>query len=41
VYDEIMRIVPWLADHLTPTMLKRWMAIWFTLTLIGVLSSFP
>jgi len=30
-----------LANHLTRTMLKRWMVIWLTLVIIGVTSSFP
>jgi hypothetical protein len=41
MYDGRMRILQWLADTLTTTMLKRWMAIWLTLTIVGVLSSFP
>ena len=35
-YDGTMRFLDWLANHLTSTMLKRWMAIWLSLTLIGV-----
>jgi hypothetical protein len=31
-----MRILDWLANHLTYTMLKRWMIIGFALILIGL-----
>jgi hypothetical protein len=33
-----MRILDWLANHLTATMLKRWMIIGFALVMIGLLS---
>jgi hypothetical protein len=33
-----MRILDWLANHLTRTMLKRWMLIGFVLLLIGLFS---
>jgi hypothetical protein len=36
-----MRILDWLANHLTRTMLKRWMIIWLTVVIMGVASSFP
>ena len=41
MYDGTMQILDWLANNLTATMLKRWMVIWLTLVIIGVLSSFP
>jgi len=37
-YDEWMQILDWLANHLTRTMLKRWMLIGITLVLIGLFS---
>ena len=33
-----MRILDWLAIHLTYSMLKRWMIIGFALVLIGLFS---
>jgi hypothetical protein len=33
-----MRILDWLANHLTKTMLKRWMLIGFALVLLGLFS---
>jgi hypothetical protein len=33
-----MQILDWLANHLTRTMLKRWMLIGFALILIGLFS---
>ena len=41
MYDGIMRILDWLANNLTTTMLTRWMIIELTVVLIGVLSLFP
>ena len=38
VYDGRMRILDWLAQNLTGTMLKRWMLIGFALIVIGLLS---
>jgi hypothetical protein len=35
-----MRILNWLADHLTKTMLKRWMIIGGSLVLLGLFSLF-
>jgi hypothetical protein len=35
-----MQILDWLATHLTRTMLKRWMLIWSTVVMMGVLSLF-
>jgi hypothetical protein len=35
-----MRILDWLANHLTRTMLKRWMVIWLTVVIVGALSLF-
>jgi hypothetical protein len=40
MYDGMMRILDWLANHLTTTMLKRWMMIWLAVVIIGVLSLF-
>jgi hypothetical protein len=40
-YDGTMRFLDWLATNLSATMLKRWMVIWLTLVIIGVLSIFP
>jgi hypothetical protein len=37
----MMRILDWLANNLTGTMLKRWMVMWLRLVIIGVASSFP
>ena len=39
-YDGTMWILDWLADNLTATMLKRWMLIWLTVVMIGVISLF-
>jgi ABC-type transport system involved in cytochrome c biogenesis permease component len=39
--DGAMRILHRLADNLTATMLKRWMIIWLTMVIIGVVSIFP
>jgi hypothetical protein len=36
-----MRILEWLANNLTHTMLKRWMLIGFALVLIGPFSFSP
>jgi len=36
-----MRILDWLANHLTATMLKRWILIGFALVLIGLFSLSP
>ena len=40
MYDGTMLILDWLANHLTRTMLKRWMLIWSAVVMIGVLSLF-
>ena len=40
MYDGTMQILDWLANTLTTTMLKRWMIIWLTVVIIGVLSLF-
>jgi hypothetical protein len=36
-----MRILDWLANHLTRTMLKRWMLIGFALVLVGLFALSP
>jgi hypothetical protein len=41
MYDGIMRILDWLANNLTTTMLKRWMIIWLTVVIMGIVSMFP
>jgi hypothetical protein len=40
MYDGTMQILDWLAKNLTRTMLKRWMMIWLTVVIIGVVSIF-
>jgi hypothetical protein len=35
-----MQVFDWLANHLTRTMLKRWMLIWSAVVILGVLSLF-
>jgi hypothetical protein len=35
-----MRILDWLANNLTTTMLKQWMLIWLTVLIVGALSIF-
>jgi hypothetical protein len=35
-----MQILDWLANHLTRTMLKRWMLIWLAVVMIGIVSLF-
>ena len=40
-YDGNMRFLDWLANHLTYTMLKRWMIIGFALVLIGLFFDIP
>ena len=40
MYDGTMRILDWLANNLTSTMLKRWMIMWLMVVVIGVLSIF-
>ena len=37
MYDGMMRILDWLANNLTETMLIRWMIIGLTVVIIGVL----
>ena len=41
MYDGIMRILDWLASNLTTTMLKRWMIMWLTVVIMGIVSLFP
>ena len=41
MYDKTMRILDWLANHLTYPMLKRWMMIGFALVLIGLFGLLP
>jgi hypothetical protein len=38
MYDGTMRILDWLANNLTHTMLKRWMIIGGSLLLLGLFS---
>ena len=38
MYDGNMQVLDWLANHLTRTMLKRWMMIGFALLLLGLFS---
>jgi hypothetical protein len=40
MYDGAMQVLDWLAKNLTRTILKRWMFIWLTVVVIGVLSLF-
>jgi hypothetical protein len=35
-----MRILDWIANQLTLTMLKRWILIWLTVVIVGALSIF-
>jgi hypothetical protein len=39
--DGTLRILDWLANNFTKTMLKRWMIIWFMMVVIGVLAIIP
>jgi hypothetical protein len=41
MYDGTMRNLDWPANNLTTTMLKRWMIIWLTVVMMGIVSIFP
>ena len=40
LYNGSMQLLDWLANHLTPTKLTRWILIWLTVVIVGALSKF-